>query len=183
MWVCGCKPSTALTRACAACIYIWACSIQHSWLPVFLFMNKKKILRRSTQHQNRLSPDYDHRRSMLWQLATAWLSIWRTWRKMIKMIKKKMPEKTDKKLCLKKVLTALKRGKSSEHDSVCPQKPDIWRLLLCSFTFIIRIAQSWSACIWCDTVLLPYCSRDLGLRDVLPKGSHSHYINVSWHLP
>lgn len=175
-----CMLSSALTRLCAACICIWACSIQHSWLPVFLFMNKK------------ISPKV---------YPTSKLSVSRLWSQEINALaacdsvtvhlknmkendqndqKKKMPEKTDKKLCLKKVLTALKKG---EEWAVCPQKADLWRSLLCSFTFIIRIAQSWSACIWYDTALLPYCSRDLGLRDVLPKGFHSHYINVSWHLP
>lgn len=39
--------------------------------------------------------------------------------------KKKNPEKTDKKLCFRKVLTTLKSGKNSEYDLVCPQKPDL----------------------------------------------------------
>lgn len=107
--VCVCRGGCALI-CLYPCISIWACLIQHSWLPVFLFMNKKKILSRSTQHQNWLSPDYDHRRSMLWQPATAWLSIWRTWRQ---TIKKNAWENRQETLVLKKVLTAFKSGKSS----------------------------------------------------------------------
>ena len=66
---------------------------------------------------------------------------------------------------------------------MCLQKPDLWRFLLCSFTYVITIAQSWSACICYDAAQLPYCSRDLGIWHVSPKGFHSHFINVSWHLP
>lgn len=169
-----CVLSRIVTRACAASIYSSARSIQNSWLCVFLFMNKKKGFCQG-----------------LANIKTGCLLIMITGDQCfsdnvtahLKSVKKndqndqKMPEKTDEKLYFfYKVLTALESGERRGDDLARPQKSDLWRFLLCSFKFIIRTAQSRSACIWYDAALLPYCSRDLGLWDVLPQPLHQCFM-------
>lgn len=166
-----CALSRVVTRACAASIHSSAlfripdCVFSFSWIK-----KKKGFLSRSSQHQNWLSADYDHRRSMLQrQRDCPFEEHEEEWSKNAR-------ENRRETLFLYKVLTALESGERRGDDLACPQKSDLWRFLLCSFKFIIRTAQSRSACIWYDAALLPYCSRDLGLWDVLPQPLHQCFM-------
>lgn len=163
-----CALSRVVTRACAASIYSSAlfripdCAFSFSWI--------KRFLSRSSQHQNWLSADYDHRRSMLQRQPDC------PFEEHEEEWSKNAWENRRETLFLYKVLTALESGERHGDDLACPQKSDLWRFLLCSFKCIIRTAQSRSACICYDAALLPYWSRDLGLWDVLPQPLHQCFM-------
>lgn len=95
--------SSALTQVSAGCIYMQASSIQHSWLSVFLFMNKKDF--------SQGLPNIKLSVSRLWsQEINAWAASDSVTVHLKNMKendqnnekKKRIPEKTDQKLYLKK---------------------------------------------------------------------------------